>query len=148
MSGMTTDKETVYAALFSRLSMMTGMNTKSRRVKHYDEVPQIEQPSMMMEQTNVEIAVKPGSPSKQTIRANVVLYAFDDSETGPMPAINGLVKQVEDLMKQQPGETTPWKTTTLSGSVYSAQVTSIDFSGGNVGTQGVAVVGIEMLTAQ
>lgn len=145
---MTRSKEQVYSALWSRLTAsVTGVLTASRKVRHYDEVPSVEQPAMFMEQIMCSSPAVPGIPSKQTIQAKVLLYAHDESEIGPMPQINGLVDQVEAAMVRQPGETAGPYATTLSGSVASAKIVQTDFGGGNLSVQGVAIITIEMVTA-
>lgn len=144
---LSTDKEALYAALLNRMTKVTGVKTISRKVRHYDEVPSVEQPALFVEQTLVDIQTRPNGPGRQVVKANIILYAFDETSDGPMSQINGLVGQVESLMKRQVEEPAPSQTTTLGGLVQSASIVSIEFSGGNVGNQGVAIIGIELLTS-
>lgn len=144
---MTKTKEAVYAALATRLSAVAGIRTTGRKVRHFDDVAPPEQPALFIEQTAVEYEGATRHPSKLKIKANVLVYAWEESATGPMPAINTLVDAVESLLGRQSGEESPSYTTTLGGLVASARVTGIEYAGGNLGNQGVAVISVEMLTA-
>lgn len=143
---MTSNKETIFSTLYTRMTEVSGVLTSGRKVRHYDDVQPVEQPALFIEQVSSDIQSRPNGPGKQTLKANVILYAWSDSDLGPMPIINGLVDQVEGLMKRYPTEPAPSQTTTLSGTVASAQVVNVEYAGGNLGNQGVAIVSIEMLT--
>jgi hypothetical protein len=145
---MTNDKEVIYAALYARLSSsLAGCVTKSRTVRHYEEVPIPEQPAFFLEQTNVEYSGDMQKPNKEVIRANALIYVHTEDAPGPMPTINNLVTSASLGLARQPGEASPSYTTTLGGLVSSVRVKNIEYGGGNVGKQGVAIVSIEVLTA-
>lgn len=145
---MTNDKETIYAALFSRLSSsLSGCITKSRAVRHYEEVPMPEQPAFFLEQTGVEFTGDMQKPNKEVLKANILIYTHDENPVGPMPALNALVTTASLALTKQPNEPAPYYTTTLGGLVSSVRIKSIEYGGGNVGKQGVAIVSIEVLTA-
>jgi hypothetical protein len=144
---MTHDKETIFAAVASRLSAVSGIRTTGRKVKHFDDVAPAEQPALFVEQTGVEYVGKTGNPSKQTLKANVLIYAWDDTSVGPMPAINALVDKVENLFGRQTDDPGATYTTTLGGLVGSARVVGVEYAGGNLGNQGAAIVSLEIVTA-
>jgi hypothetical protein len=144
---MTNDKETIFSALYTQLtSSVSDVRTFGRRVKHYDDVPPQEQPALFVEQISAQAVGDAGHPAKQTLRANVLLYVYEDSAAGPMPAVNALVNQVEQALRRRPNEASgPW-TTTLGGLVASARATSVEYAGGATSAQGVAVIAVEILT--
>lgn len=144
---MTNNKESIYAALASRLSAVPGVRTTGRKVKHYDDVAAPDQPALFIEQTAVEYDGATNRPSKLKLKANVLIYAWDETTVGPMQTINGLVDQVETLLGRQPNEPAPSYTTTLDGLVASVRVTGVEYAGGNLGNQGIAVISLEMISA-
>ena len=140
-------KEAVYSALWARLTgSVTGTQTTSRRVAHFDDLQPYQMPAMYLEQVSARGEGSPGMPSRETVVANVVIYCHDDGADGPMPAVNGMVSQVQSSLEHVVGESpSTYRTTTLGGAVTSARATAVEYAGGSLGAVGVAVVTVEML---
>lgn len=139
LPAFTNNKEAIASALWHALTTeVTGVLTASRKVKHYDQCQPQEQPAMFLEQTTLTNDSVSYHPGRQIMSFKVLIYCWDDTDIGPMPAVNGFCQQVENVTQK------PFSTT-LNDTVYSCQMTAIEFGGGNLGAQGVAIINIETM---
>ena len=93
-----TSRETIISALFTLLQGTAGINTSSRKVKHWSEVTQREQPALFLAQGKETLqAAKMGEPVRHTLTVMVYLYAHTqaDSKTAPSQILNPIVDAIE-----------------------------------------------------
>lgn len=142
--------EPAYAALFAALPGLTTdvvpgpFVTKSRRLKHWNDVPPDQQPALFQNQQLIPITYAGDSPaSKWTLKADLYIYAFDGTETDGGTLINELVDQVTAVF-----ETGEYTLPTLDGAVYWARIVGpIETDEGKLGPQGMAIIPVELILA-
>jgi hypothetical protein len=124
---MAFDPEAPIAALFARLSTLSGLKKKSRRFLHFDDVPQDQQPALIVVGTGGVPDSDAGLPMLGTTStAMVAFYVREPEDTAAIPesALYDLVKRTRAALTPQNGETQPhpeWGTT-LGGLVFSCVV--------------------------
>jgi len=80
------NREEIYSALFALLSTIPGIVTFSRRVRHWTDVPPVEQPAMIQEQFEESARyVGRAFPAKWTLSLNLALYVNvgNDQQAAP-----------------------------------------------------------------
>jgi hypothetical protein len=89
-------RETIYAALFAKLSAISGLNRSSRVIPNFNDIPSGDCPALVMEQ-GVEVpSFVRGVPSKWTLRVNVYIFAHsNDILVAPQTILNALKDKVE-----------------------------------------------------
>jgi len=136
-------RETVYAALFAKLSTVPGFVTRSRRLKHWDDVPGAQQPALFMGQKNERVEPRgPGMPRVLGMTALIYVYAkSSDQTTSPSIKLNGLVDAVEAALAPDPSGKQ-----TLGGLVSHCWVSgNILEDEGVLGDQAVAIIPVHIL---
>lgn len=144
---MAFDREAIYQALQTRLSGALAPVKVSRRVKLWTEVPPSEQPIVFIDQGDQAGEGQYMKPTKWVLKASVYAYVHNTTADGPAPALNNLVKSIEEALSCVPGETgANGGPTTLGGLVTSCRVIGVTDSGGALADQGVAVIDLEVHT--
>lgn len=144
--------EPAYAALFAALPGLTTdmvpgpFVTKSRRLKHWHDVPPELQPALFQNQLPIPITYAGDSPaSKWSLRADLYLYAHDATETDGGTLINTLVDQVTAALEPDNAEL---HLQTLNDAVYWCRVIGpIETDEGKLGAQGMAIIPVELILA-
>ena len=143
-----TSRETIISALFTLLQGTAGINTSSRKVKHWSEVTQREQPALFLAQGKETLqAAKMGEPVRHTLTAMVYLYAHTqaDSKTAPSQILNPVVDAIEAALHP----TFEGTKQTLGGLVVHAGIVgTIETDEGALGDQGVVIIPIEIVFIQ
>jgi hypothetical protein len=142
--------EPAYAALFAALPGLTTdivpgpFVTKSRRLKHWNDVPADLQPALFQNQQLIPITYPNDAPvSKWLLRADLYVYAYDATETDGGTLINTLVDQVTAAL--DPDEFT---LPAPGGDIYWARIIGpIETDEGKLGAQGMAVIPVELILA-
>lgn len=90
------NREAIYAAAFARISTIAGFNTTSRRLKHWADVPAIDQPSAFFVQNSELAANATRMPSRWTLSAEILLYANagGDKNLIPQQTLNPLIDAI------------------------------------------------------
>jgi hypothetical protein len=91
------ERETIYAALYARLSGAADFVTAARRLRHWSELTPAEQPALFMRQ-KTEIATVPtlGAPTVWTLGVELYVYAHaSDPYAAPATVLNPLLDAVE-----------------------------------------------------
>lgn len=143
---MTPTREAVFSALFARLSGLAGFATKSRMLRHFNDVPAEEQPALFQIQKNQGTEPVRGLPSKWTLRADVFIYCRQPDEVTPSSVtLNGLLDAVENALAPDAG---PVNDCTLGGLVSKCRIAGeIEiFEGVADNGQAVAVIPVEIIT--
>jgi hypothetical protein len=136
-------REAIYKALFERLSTIPGLNTKSRRLLHWDDVPAANQPALFVVQAGEVATRKKGVPATWTLRVEVYLYvqAGNDRDATPATVLNDLLDAVEASLVPEPGVGAQ----TLGGLCRDCAISGdIETDEGLFGGQAVAIVPIEI----
>ena len=82
------NREAIYSALFALLSTIPGIVTFSRRVRHWTDVPPVEQPVLIQEQFEESARyVGRAFPAKWVLSLNLALYVNvgNDQQAAPLP---------------------------------------------------------------
>lgn len=109
---MNQPRETIYAAVFSRLVALKGVSlsavgtdaaqvvaTVSRRLKSPSETPTTQQPAIYMCQVDEDVKPTPPSPDKWSLSLKLWVYVYNDSDNGPAPYLNQLLDLIEGALK-------------------------------------------------
>ncbi|MEY2864604.1 MAG: hypothetical protein RLY58_2311 [Pseudomonadota bacterium] len=141
------NRESIYAALFDRLSGIAGVVTASRKLKHWSDVPMQEQPAMFVAQGNQ--TALPGDPSrglptKWTLSADVYVYVnTQNSPDSPSTPMNTIIDAIEQRLKPDGMA----RTLTLGDLVDHCWIEgTIETDEGTLGDQSVAIIPIRILT--
>ena len=137
-------RETIYSALFTKLTGIPGLVTCSRRLKHYSEVPAIMQPALYQTQASQHVTQIKGLPSQYSLEAKIWMYTSNtDPAISPATALNNLLDQVDQILKPS----IPEDKQTLGGLVEHCWIDGeIVTDEGGLGDQAVAVFIIKILT--
>ncbi len=138
------NREPIYAALFAKFAAIPGIKTRSRRLKHWTDVPPSNQPALFQTQITETADKRPGIPTKWTLRAEIYVYvnAGKDPHAIPATAINAVLDAVEAALQPEPCE----EEQTLGGLVQRCWISgTIETDEGALGEQSVAIVPIEIL---
>lgn len=89
------DSESIYQALFNRLSGIDGFKTTSRRLRHFNNVQPEERPALFVTQGNqTEVPVK-GLDAKVELEAEVYIYIHEmDKAIPPSVQLNQMIDKV------------------------------------------------------
>ena len=141
------NREPIYAALFTRLSNAYAWNTASRVLKHWSDMPPIEQPAMFMTQVGERAEVDTRFPTRWYLDVKIYLYANSQTQVNEIPAtiLNNMIDAVFTAMKPDYAAV---NTQTLGGLVEYARIEGeLTTDEGFIGEQAVAIIPIRILTA-
>ncbi|AEV24620.1 hypothetical protein Dsui_0200 [Azospira oryzae PS] len=138
------NRETIYSALFDRLKDIPGIVTASRRLRHWSDVGQGDQPALFQAQKTQTAVQQTGTSGKWLLPADLYLYVQNQSADGPSAALNTLIDAVEAALAPD----NPIKNTnTLGGLVEYCRIEGvIETDEGTLGDQAVAIVPVVILT--
>ena len=113
-------RETIYAALFATLSAVAGFVTTSRRLKHWDDVPQQQQPALFLSQHTETLTTSPGGDRHWQFSLIALIYVHTqaDKTIAPTTLLNPIIDSVVAALL--PDAIT--KRNTLGGVVMDAQI--------------------------
>jgi hypothetical protein len=132
-------RETVYAALFAKISGLSGIKTASRRLRHWTDVSSAEQPAAFLAQISESPEQSRGMPTKWKLKANIYLYCNSGSDPNASPSteLNGLIDAIEAALVAD---------YTLGGLCSHCWITDdIETDEGVLGGQAVAIIPVEIL---
>lgn len=139
---MNPPRETVWAALFQLFAAKlpaAGFVVVERRLKHWNDVPAIQQPYFCQAQTGENIVQERGKPPVYLLRGDLYLYARTDGNLDPGPVINPLMDAVEAAIKPSGLE----EVQTLGGLVHWCRIEGdVETDEGTLGPQSVAIIPI------
>lgn len=97
-------REPIYEALFNLLSSIPGLQTTSRRLLHWSDVPAAAQPALFQAEGPEKQEPKKGFPAKVTLRCDIYLYVNtgNDLIVTPGPIINPLMDAIEAAIAPSP----------------------------------------------
>jgi hypothetical protein len=141
------NRETIYAALYTKLSAAAGFTTTSRRLKHWADVPPTDQPALFVSQrAETNNPMPPGLPPRYTFHVDVYLYANTGADSGVPPAtiLNPLLDAVHAALA--PNYNTGKQN--LGGLVEHCWIEGdTQTDEGTLGSQGVFIIPVSILVA-
>ena len=136
------NREPIYAALFGLVSGVPGIVTASRRLKHWNDVPAVDQPALFQIQKGETGEQAQGLPMKWTLAAEIYLYVNSGDDPAGIPAteLNNLLDLIElALAPNFRG------VQTLGGLVSHCWISGrIETDEGSLGSQAVAIIPISI----
>jgi hypothetical protein len=91
-------REPIYSALFAALSAAPGFITVSRRLRHWDDVQDSEQPAFFISQTGESAETLSGQPTKWRLSINVYVYAKIQPGQNPGTTMNPLIDGICNII--------------------------------------------------
>lgn len=138
------NREDIAAALWVRLSAIPGLATKSRRLKHWNDVPARMRPALFMAQRGQVAATQTGQPTIWRLSFDVYIYVHTPEPQVPASALNAILDGVAGALAPDAGIS---GRCTLDGLVHYARIEGgIETDEGTLGDTAVAIVPIEILT--
>ncbi|EZQ11640.1 hypothetical protein [Acinetobacter sp. Ver3] len=143
------NSETIYQALFNRLSGIDGFVTTSRRLKHFNNVAPDARPALFITQGNqTEVPVK-GLDAKVELEAEVYIYIHEnDPAIPPSVQLNQMIDRVRT--KLAPDHPDMCEYQTLGGLVehcwIEGTIEVFEAVEGMLDDQGIAIIPIRILT--
>lgn len=137
-------REPIYAALFTLLGNAAPFATKSRRLRHWNDVSKDQQPALFMAQRSEIASTVRGMPTEWTITVDVYVYSRTDGKLDPGPIINPLIDALEAALAPNPIENAQ----TLGGLVHWCRIDgAIETDEGTLGDQSVAIIPITIFVS-
>lgn len=129
-------------ALNDLLAALPGVVTVSRRLKHWNDVPPVDQPAIFIAQRGEMAETTTRQPTKWRIDVTLYVYARTTDKTlSPSTIINPILDAISDAFLD------PRTVQTLGGLVHYARISGrIETDEGSLGDQAVAIVPIEIFT--
>ena len=149
------NRETITEALFARLSIIPGLVSTSRKVRPFVDLAPEEMPALFVGVGRSTSQQERNRRPVWTLTWTVYIYVLDQSPTGPSPALNALLGQVEQALVATDAETaTPTEgfqaaqggSTTLGGLVSHVSLADVETDEGSLGDLGVAILTISAVT--
>lgn len=137
------NREVIYSALWEKLQAIQGIVTFGRKLRHWSEMPAIEQPALFMACGNQHIERIYGGLDKYKLPATLYLYVntADDPQAAPSIKLNELLDAIEAIVAPS-GEIAQ----TLGGLVSHCWIAgTITTDEGVLGEQAMAIVPIDIL---
>lgn len=143
---MSIDRESIYQALFAKLSAIDGLKTKSRKLKHWNDVGPAQQPALFVAHKNEHTQPKQGMPPIKTLTVDVYVYVKTTGNQIPSTVLSKYLAAVDDVLKP---DTAPFiNKCTLGGLVEHCWIEgTTETDEGTLGDQAVAIIPIHILTA-
>jgi hypothetical protein len=141
------DRELVYSALWDRVSGAASFTTKSRRLRHWDNISPAEQPALFMSVTRMVGETK---NAQVNLRVEWILHAefyifvhSPDPYAAPSIILNPLIDAIERALDPDP--VTGVNDLGLPGLVYWARLHGeIATAEGVLGDQEMAIIPVEV----
>lgn len=138
------NSEAIYAALFALVSAAPGLVTKSRKLKHWGDVPASERPALFQAQKTLAFIQQTGLPSKRILTVDLYLYVHTAGAASPGEVLNPLIDDITAKLDNQPFGTPQ----TLGGLVEYARIEgAIETDEGTLGDDAVAIIPVSILSA-
>lgn len=147
MAGL--DRESLYAALMTRLAAIASLKTTSRRVPpDPKDIDPGDQPAAFIPAGKEVPLYVPALPMRWMLRPAIILYATtDDRSVAPSSQLTPVVKDIEAALQWRSGETpvNPGGPTTLGNACVHCIISEVEYIEDPVGGQGVVFMPLEIL---
>jgi hypothetical protein len=139
------NRELIYSSLLGVLSAATGVNTVSRRLKHWADVAPADQPALFMVQKSEMAQVTTGQPTRWSLRVDIYVYVRSSGDLPPATYLNPILDAVASVLNPDAVSNGPQ---TLGGLVTYARIEgTIETDEGVLGDQAVAIIPVKIFTA-
>jgi hypothetical protein len=135
-------REPIYAALFEKLRVISSLVTASRKLKHWADVPDIQQPALFQAQKSENVTGMPKFPRVWELAVDVYLYVktAKDPQAAPSTILNPLMDAVQNALAPDDPKL---ERCTLGGLVEHCWIEGrVETDEGALGDQAVAIVPI------
>lgn len=138
------NRESIYSALFTKVSAAAGVTTKSRRLKHWTDVAPADMPALFQCQRGETPKTTTGQPTVTVMNVDFVIYVKDDGTPNSTPStvLNPILDAITNLFTPDPviGKQT------LGGLVHYARISgAIAIDEGVMGDTVIAIVPVEIV---
>lgn len=134
-------RETLFAALFARVSAVPGLVTASRRLVHVNDVSPTAQPALFMAQTHQQAQYNTGRTTIWSLGAVLYLYVRDPAGAIPGQLFNSLLDGVEAALAPDNVQS---NACTLGGLAQWVRIGDIETDEGTLGEQSIARIPIDI----
>lgn len=135
-------RETIYAALFTRLQTISGLKLTSRRVRSINDVPANQFPALFMAQTFQTPLYEAGRRTQWQLGADVYIYAFDRAGQNPGAIMNPLM---DGLANALAFDNVMSNACTLGGLALKCEIGPVETDEGTMGEQAIVRAPITIL---
>lgn len=138
-------RESIYAALFTKVSAAAGVSSKSRRLKHWSDVAPADMPALFQCQRGETTHTMTGQPTVTVMNVDLIIYVKDDGTptSTPSSVLNPILDAITNLFTPDPvtGKQT------LGGLVHYARISgAIAIDEGVLGDTVIAVIPVEIVS--
>lgn len=138
-------RESIYAALFARVSGAYAFATKTRRIREYADVDRATQPALLQVELGEKWNVRVGAPPVVTLAARLFVYCESNDPTEPVSTqMNLLLDQVMAALAPPLAPHGPFRQT-LGGLVQHAAIAGEIAIAEGLSGQSEAVIPLEIL---
>lgn len=139
------NREAIYQALFDKLAAVPGLKTKSRKLRHWTDVPAAEQPALFQAQGSQSAVTTSGTATRWTLNADIYVYVKTMGAASPATQLNNMLDAIETALAPD----NPIKNTnTLGGLVVHCRIDgTVETDEGNLGDQAVAIIPVVIFLA-
>lgn len=133
------NREAIYQALFDKLAAVPGLKTKSRKLKHWTDVPASEQPALFQAQRSENAATSGnGTAVRWTLNVDIYVYVKTTGAASPATKLNNLLDAIETALAP---DNPIRNTNTLGGLVVHCRIDgTVETDEGNLGDQAVCII--------
>lgn len=138
------NREAIFSALFALVGSIAGIKTKSRRMKHWDDVNAPDCPALFMAQKGQNARRQTRQPPIWEFDVDLVVYVKTDGNHAAVPstALNNVLDSIENVFTSS-NLTDPRQT--LGGLVYDCRIEgAIETDEGALGETAVAIVPVRI----
>lgn len=138
-------REPIIAALFAKLSAISGVNLSGRVLRHYNELHPSDQPALFLAPRAQTATRKRGFPTVWTIDVSVYVYVKRaGNDTVPDTQMNTILDAIEAALNPAGGV----EVQTLGGLCDHAWIEgAIETDEGVLGDQAIAIIPIRILVS-
>lgn len=137
------NREPIYAALYERLASIPLLRTRSRKLKHWNDVSAEEQPALYMAQAREVPTTTTGQPTRWDLFVDVYVYVRTGGDAVPGTVLNPILDAIEAALPLHP--VTGKHMLDAPGVEWARIDGAIETDEGTLGDQAVAIVPIHIL---
>lgn len=137
------NRETIYSALFSKVSSAANFTTVARRLRHEGDVPREEMPALFQLQAGEDINRLRGVPPSYTLSVELWLYAHADDTEAPSSVLNPLIDAVTAAL--EPSLDSDTQTLGLANVSHCWISGRIEIFEGILGNTAIAIIPVNIL---
>jgi hypothetical protein len=97
-------REEAWSGLWAALEGVPNIVTRSRILRHWQDVPAVEMPAMHLQQGPDDMRRQTGLPQQKILTGNVFVYVSTEIESGISPAevLNPILDAIESIFVRNP----------------------------------------------